>query len=619
MLSVFSVRKALRLPLLVFARVLALFNILRVHRLSFTMRLGLLLSLGFLLFGVLAKAQRAEIDPRLQDQLFAEGHADVLVMFDNFPDLSGAADFVDKADKGRFVVAALRQNATRHASLLSKLDQQQVAYEHFWAANAIYVPKANEAILQLLAQEAGVYRIANLESWQLTLPDNGLSPEIKALQARAVTPEWGLRYMNVPAVWDLGVRGEGTVVGGQDTGYDWTHPALQSKYRGYISPDSANHNYNWHDAIQEDSPLTTDTTANPCGYQSQVPCDDQSHGTHTMGTMVGSDSTHQTGVAPDAEWVACRSMERGWGRPETYLECFQWFLAPSNLDGENLRPDLAPDVIANSWYCPLIEGCDSTTFPAFDNVTQALRAAGVVVVVSAGNEGASGCGTINRIPALSPGVISVGAHDSLGMIAGFSSKGSAALGMPGPGITAPGVAVRSTTPGNNYRIFSGTSMSGPHLAGLVALMISARPELRGQVDTIEAILYRTAITTPAPADDSCSVAGGPNMVFGSGTANALAAVQAAQAWGGISGATFVKTLDVNFAPNPIGAGFTLTTPESAIGATLEIVDITGRNQVYLSKIKGPKSFILSDQWPAGTYVYRIRSKAGNAHGKLVKF
>ena len=289
------------------------------------------------------------------------------------------------------------------------------------------------------------------------------------------------------------------------------------------------------------------------------------------------------------------------------------------MNGENPRPELAPDVIANSWYCPELEGCDTSTYPAFDNIVTALRAAGVVVVVSAGNDGRAGCNTVNRIPAQSPGVIAVAAHDSLGNIANFSSRGTSDAPLNGPDITAPGVAVVSTTPGGNYRTFSGTSMSGPHVAGLVALMISARPELRGQVDTIEALLFSSAIQTDAPATDSCSALGGVNQVFGNGTANAINAVNAALAWDGlfVSSTASAKTFDVRVAPNPIGDRFRIELPEEAIGGTLRVIDGIGRI-IFLTPINQSMMFVDSADWPQGSYFYHVESAEGVASGKVVR-
>ena len=572
-------------------------------------------SLVILVFASGLNAQ-TNIDALLSDELSREGKADVLLMFEAFPDLSGAKALATKEEKGQFVFDALKQNARQHADVLTSLFQRGISYQHFMAANAVYVPQADVALVNMLSQKENVYRISAMAEWRMH--------EIEAvsnqgqLEARSAGAEWGLRYMGVPDVWAQGVTGVGATVGGQDTGYDWTHPALQKKYRGYQVGDTAIHDYNWHDAVHDQSPLNSDSL-NPCGFDVRYPCDDGSHGTHTMGTMVGSDGANETGVAPDADWVACRSMERGWGRPQSYLECFEWFLAPTDLNGENPRPELAPDVIANSWYCPEQEGCDTSTYPAFDNITAALRAAGVVVVVSAGNDGDNGCNTVNRIPAQSPGVIAVAAHDSLGNIAGFSSRGTSDAPANGPDITAPGVAVRSTTPDSTYATFRGTSMSGPHVAGLVALMISARPELRGQVDTIESMLLNTAIETAAPATDSCSAPGGPtNQLFGNGTASAVAAVNAAMAWGGVVSTTaFAKTLTVRVAPNPVGDRFMLELPSEAVGGTLRVLDGVGR-VLLQQRISNERTFVDSGDWVKGAYFFQVESSEGVASGKLIR-
>jgi len=119
---------------------------------------------------------------------------------------------------------------------------------------------------------------------------------------------------------------------------------------------TADHNYNWHDAIHENNPHTP--PGNLCGFNSLEPCDDHGHGTHTMGTMVGDDGgANQIGMAPGARWIGCRNMEEGWGTPATYAECYQWFIAPTDLNDQNPDPAMAPHVINNSWACPPSEGC----------------------------------------------------------------------------------------------------------------------------------------------------------------------------------------------------------------------------------------------------------------------
>ena len=63
--------------------------------------------------------------------------------------------------------------------------------------------------------------------------------------------EWNITRVGAPEVWAAGFTGQGVVIGGQDTGYQWDHPALQGKYRGW-NGSAASHDYNWHDAIHYD-------------------------------------------------------------------------------------------------------------------------------------------------------------------------------------------------------------------------------------------------------------------------------------------------------------------------------------------------------------------------------
>ena len=372
--------------------------------------------------------------------------------------------------------------------------------------------------IQSLSQRTDTARIvANSAVRTPDVPMSAVSPKL------AATVEWNILQVHAPDVWALGYTGQGVVVAGQDTGYQWDHPALINHYRGWDGTN-ANHNYNWHDAIHGPNPHNSDD--NPCGYNLTAPCDDQSHGTHTMGTMVGDDGEgNQIGMAPGAKWIGCRNMERGWGTPATYAECFQWLLAPTDLNGQNPDPSKAPDVINNSWYSDASEG--TTNLFVFQTAVENLRAAGVVVVVSAGNQG-SGCSTITS-PAIYDASFSVGATDSGDNIAGFSSRGPVTVDGSNrlkPNVSAPGVNIRSSVPVNNYAGgWSGTSMAGPHVAGVVALLISAHPELKGQVDGIERIIEHTAV--PRTNSESCGDVPGtaiPNNTYGWGRVDALAAL-----------------------------------------------------------------------------------------------
>ena len=328
--------------------------------------------------------------------------------------------------------------------------------------------------------------------------------------------EWGISKVHADDVWALGYDGSGIVVGCQDTGYDWDHPALIGHYRGW-NGFAADHNYHRHEAIHSGGGI--------CGADSTEPCDDYGHGTHTAGTMVGDDGgANQIGMAPGAHWIGCRNMNQGTGTPATYTECFQFFIAPTDLANENPDPSKAPHVINNSWLCPESEGCSHDTLLT---IVENTRAAGIVVVGSAGNDG-SGCSTINAPPALYDATFTVGATDSSDNIAGFSSRGPVTVDGSDrlkPDVSAPGVSVRSSIPGGGYSNSSGTSMAGPHVTGLVALLLDARPDLIGRVEEVESIIRLSSV--PRTTSQQCGGIPGseiPNPVYGYGRIDALAAI-----------------------------------------------------------------------------------------------
>src|SRR5690606_40966087 len=66
-------------------------------------------------------------------------------------------------------------------------------------------------------------------------------------------------------------------------------------------------------------------------------------------------------ISPGARWIGARVMERGYGHLSTYLSGLEWCLAPTDTNGLNPRPDLAPDIINNSWGCPRMERSEEHT------------------------------------------------------------------------------------------------------------------------------------------------------------------------------------------------------------------------------------------------------------------
>ncbi len=456
----------------------------------------------------------SKVDPWVL-QTTQEGASEFLVYLTEQADLSGAASLPTKEAKSRYVFEQLTRTAARtQGPLLAELRRLGAEHRAYWVVNMVWV-RGDRSVVQHLAQRSDVAHIF-------------ANPAVPLQQLPAAPPsqpeapsgiEWNINLVGAPQMWAEGITGQMVVVAGQDTGYDWDHPALKDKYRGWDG-SSADHNYNWHDAIHSGGGV--------CGADSPEPCDDDQHGTHTMGTMVGDDGgTNQIGMAPGAQWIGCRNMDQGVGTPTTYAECFQWFIAPTDLNGNNPRPELSPDVINNSWGCPPSEGCTDPT--VLQSVVENTRSAGIVVVVSAGNSGPS-CSSVEDPAAIYEASFTVGATDSSDSIASFSSRGPVTVDGSNrrkPDISAPGVSIRSSVPGGGYASgWSGTSMAGPHVAGLVALLISADPSLRGQVDAIENLIEQSAV--PLYTTDGCggdTTTTRPNNTYGWGRIDAWSAYQ----------------------------------------------------------------------------------------------
>lgn len=465
-----------------------------------------------------------KVDARLWQLLAEGGTQPCVVWLEEQAELGAAVFLPDKGAKGAFVFRTLVETAARtQGPLRSVLEEAGAPVRAFHIVNAIRT-EVDDGLLAVLAQREDVSAVW----WDA--PVSMAEPVRPEPVAGGRSVAWGVSYIHAEEVWSMGYDGTGVVVGGQDTGYDWDHAALKARYRGWDAGGmTVSHDYHWHDAIHEDNPNSAGT--NPCGFDSPEPCDDGSHGTHTMGTMVGDDGgSNQVGVAPGASWIGCRNMELGWGTITTYLECFEWFLAPTDLGGGNPDPDMAPHVINNSWYCPTEEGCDGSNYGIMEAAVESLRQAGVVVVASAGNSGPA-CGTVDQPPAMFSGSLSVGAVNSAGQAAAFSSRGPTTYGgvtYTKPDLTAPGVNVYSSIPGDNYGNSSGTSMAGPHVAGAVALLLDAVPALAGQPDLIASYLTETAVAvTTAEGCGGDSPSSLPNNTYGHGIVHIHDAVVAA--------------------------------------------------------------------------------------------
>ena len=439
----------------------------------------------------------AHVDARLAAP--NAGTRDALLVFaPSTPALTPLSADADYKLRRRELVDSLRAHAdATQRDVRAWLDAHGIAYRSYWISNVIEARLPAAAIAALGARD-DVLRIE--PNVRIAMP----LPRAETVRAPSA-PEaisWGVAKIDAPLAWADGDTGQGVVIAGEDTGYQWDHPALQPHYRGWDGA-TADHNYNWHDSIHDAG------AGNPCGSDSPEPCDDAGHGTHTAGTFAGDDgATHQTGVAPGAKWIGCRNMDQGTGTPARYIECMQWMLAPTDLNGENPNPDLAPDVVSNSWGCPASEGC--TVGDELEQAVGNVVAGGILFVASAANDGPA-CETITTPPATYDASFVVGATDSGDHMASFSSRGPVSgSSLIRPDISAPGVSVVSSYPPNSYASLSGTSMAAPHITGTVALMLSVAPIFKGNPAAIAALL-RTAAVQDGITDPSNPGCGGLTM------------------------------------------------------------------------------------------------------------
>ncbi len=406
---------------------------------------------------------------------------------------------VTRQERHRVVVEQLQAAAARsQGTVRNQLDElvqsgDVQGYTAYWIVNA-FVVYGNASAAYTLAERGDVDYVESNFTPELIQPI--IDPTRQPLDDDANTPPPGVVALNAPQVWyELGINGTGALVANLDTGVDGGHPALDDRWRGNFAPAAEC----WR------APVSGTTT----------PTDTDQHGTHVMGTICGATNGgtgDTTGVAPGALWIGDDAIGQGAGGQldNDVIDGFQWFADP---DGNPGTIGDVPDVVQNSWGVHSgfsgYSDCDNR----WNAAIIALEAAGCVVTFSAGNEG-PGAQT-HRSPANiaidSVSFFSVGAVDATNdptfpyNMASFSSRGPSDCNTSiiKPEVVAPGVSVYSSIPGGSYSsAFSGTSMAGPHVAGVVGLMRSANPDV--EVRVVKSILMRTARDQDAVGEDNTS-------------------------------------------------------------------------------------------------------------------
>ncbi|WP_372369009.1 S8 family serine peptidase [Candidatus Uabimicrobium sp. HlEnr_7] len=308
----------------------------------------------------------------------------------------------------------------------------------FWIANAVSLTAKREAIEELAMQpEIDMISLDAIQS--MIKPFGSIEQEEKP---------WGLDYIKSREVNAKGFTGKGVIVAVVDTGIDTDHPDFAP---GQIRTDLCK------------SFISTEPTVE----------DANGHGTHCAGTIAGQNY----GVAPDAEIIGVKVLSgSGSGSWTGVMQGVEYAalhadVISMSLGGRaNPNGNVVEDAVEN----------------AIDN--------GVTIVIAAGNEGPFAQtigtpGTVNK-------AITVGAIDKNGELAYFSSRGVSVYLEEKPDIVAPGVDVLSAWKNGGTNTISGTSMATPHVAGLVALMLSKAKGIKPQ--GIKNILMSTSNGTKKP-------------------------------------------------------------------------------------------------------------------------
>ena len=495
---------------------------------------------GTLLWSLLGvPVHAAVIDPDLNRALHSRGRGEAIPVIVTFQSAvsPGSLYETDQRQRRSRLLQALKLEARGFPAQVQRFAEERGAtqVESLWAAHALAL-SAEPRLLHDLAALAGIESIRQDRTMRVFAGSRGnqsIQPvrnglpsvrkprydpsyaglvedsmpyeavarpvDIPSVYSASVSaPEWNLTAVKAPDLWALGFQGQGVVVASLDTGVDVQHPDLSAQYRG-----GAN---SWYD---------------PHG-EHPTPADLDGHGTHAMSLAVGRASGGTAiGMAPDARWIAAKLFnDAGYSRESLMHQSLQWALDP---DGDASTDD-APDIVNLSWTAATVNVCSRV----FQDELDVLRVSGIAVVLSAGNSGAGASTSVS--PANNPGQLSVGSVDQQLMLSPFSSRGpSACDGGIFPAVVAPGEQVRAADVSFGgmpvYATVTGTSFAAPHVAGALALLMSAVPT--ATLPVLESALKATAVSLGTDGDPAQS---GPGLI------DTLAAYQATLAGAGSRGA-----------------------------------------------------------------------------------
>jgi serine protease AprX len=442
--------------------------------------------------------------------------------------------------------------------------------------NAVSIEISHES-LQLIEKLEFVNRVTDVARGKREIE---ISPALSMDSANDIDPSiYGDAWVqdslvHVPAVHDMGYTGEGVRIGFLDAGFI---------------------NYTGHQAFAN---LIVAGTYNTHDQSSNV--EEHSHGVKCMSVVAAKDTNNFIGVAPDVEVLLIVTEDADaeyQGEEDFWIAGLEWAEAHG------------ADIISSSlsyldWY--VREDMDGNTAPI--TIAADLAAGrGLLVVNSAGNHGEEMMGA----PADGDSVLTVGATDYAGQYVAFSSQGPTADGRIKPNVAAmgQGVSVIDYQTNDGYTHAGGTSYSCPTVAGIVALMLQANPDLLPM--DILTILQETA-------NNSAN----PDNLLGYGVVNAEDAVLTALSSVGEN--ALLSTPDsfvIHWTfPNPTNAMAKLGMNIKESGTyNISIYDLLGRLiKSETINLRRGVSYVNLDMnsYSTGTYLYDISKGNLNSSGKL---